>query len=180
MGRSLFRIFLLREQCSIISFLFISQVWLKIQLCDLRLSILKKQVTICRSFLKFNDCHSSQDYDGLLEDFRFFCCSRSRGSTLVLIHKYCIQFWQRETDSKSISTEYQGLIVEIKLLELLDPNIVSATNLFLTSKLFIKDFRLNLLKYDTWNAELPLCECGDYDIIENLVFFGQRIIRCAL
>ena len=42
-----------------------------------------------------------------------------------------------------------------------------------------KDFGLNMLKYDTWNAELPLCECGEYDTNKDLFFNCQRINRRA-
>ena len=111
--------------------------------------------------------------------FRYFCCSRSRGSILVLIHKFCTHIWQKETDIKLISTEYKGLILGSKLLEILDRNNASANYQVLTLRLMVNDFGLNLLKYDTWNTELPLCECGEYDTKEHLVFYCQLINRCA-
>ena len=37
------------------------------------------------------------------------------------------------------------------------------------------DFGLDLLKYDTWNAEVPQCECGVYGTNEYLIFYCQRV-----
>ena len=128
------------------------------------------------SFSKFNDCHFSRQNDGLVEDFRNFCCCRSRGCNLVLIYKFCKHIWQRETDSKLISTEYKGLIVGYKLPEILDGSIVSAIHQILTLRLLVNDFGLKLLEYDTCNAEL--CECGQYDTNEHFICC-QRINRRA-
>ena len=55
-----------------------------------------------------------------------FCCTRSRGSHLVLIHMFGAHFLQRETGSQLISPENKGLIVGRTLFEELDRNSVSA------------------------------------------------------
>ena len=75
--------------------------------------------------------------------------------------------------------EYKGLIVGNKLLEILDRNNVSTTYQVLRFRLLINDFGLNLLKYDTWNPELPLCECGEYDSNEHLFFHYGPLNRPA-
>ena len=56
---------------------------------------------------------------------------------------------------------------------------MSAIYPILTLRLLVKNFGLNMFRYDTWNAELPLCECGDYDTNEYLIFHCQRINRRA-
>ena len=73
----------------------------------------------------------------------------------------------------------KGLFVGNKLIEILEGNIVTANCQFLTLKLLFNDLRLNLLEYDTGNAELPLCQCDEYDTM-SVSFFCQRINRRAL
>ena len=149
------------------------------QSSTVRLCFLKEHVTLCRSILKFNDCHFLREFDRLLDGFRCFRCSSSRGSIIVLIRKFCMHILQRETDSKLISTEYKGLAVGNKFLEILDRYNVSCNYQIITLKILVNDFGLNMLKYDTWNAELPLCECGEYDTNEHLVSYSQLINRHA-
>ena len=121
MWLSLKLIFLTWKKCSIIKFLLISQLWLEIQRCDLPICILKGPVTICGSFfLNSMIVTYRKIMMGCLKSSDFFCCS-SGGSVLVLLLRFCIHVWRRETDSKSISTEYRGLTVGTKLLEYLDP-----------------------------------------------------------
>ena len=47
----------------------------------------------------------------------------------------------------------------------------------LTIRLLVNDFRLKLLKYVTWNAELRLCEYGISDTNGHLVFYSQHMNR---
>ena len=54
---------------------------------------------------------------------------------------------------------------------------MSITYQILTIRFLINDFGLNLLKNDTWNPELPLCECGEYDTNGHLTFHCHRINR---
>ena len=94
---------------------------------------------------------------------------------LALITKFCMHIWQRGTDSVLISREYNGLIVRKGLLEILDRNNVLANYQVFTIRLLVNDLGLNMLKYDIWNAKLPLCECREYDTNEHLIFYCQRI-----
>ena len=57
---------------------------------------------------------------------------------------------------------------------------MSAAYQILTLRLLVNDFGLNMLKYDTWNAELPLCECSEYDTNEHIIFYFQRITMRAV
>ena len=82
-------------------------------------------VTLCDNMM---DC---------LEDFRYFCCSRSLEGLRVLHHILCTHVWQKPNDSK---TENKALTVGIKLFEILDRNNVSAKYQILKIGLLVSNF----------------------------------------
>ena len=57
----------------------------------------------------------------------------------------------------------------------LDRNNVSPIYQIFQIRLLVNDFGLSVLKYDAWNAEFPLCECGEYDANEHPIFYCLSI-----
>ena len=86
----------------------------------------------------------------------------------------------KKCDSKIFSSEYKGLIVGNELLDFLDRNFVSTNHQVLTLRLLVNDFGLNMLKYDTWNAEFQISECREFDkddhFISLITAFASQIV----
>ena len=84
-----------------------------------------------------------------------------------------MHIWRSETDSEMISNEHKALILVNELLENLNRNIVSTSYQILTLKLLVNYFGLNILKYDTWNADFATSESGEYDTNENIFLLSM-------
>ena len=72
-------------------------------------------------------------------------------------------------------------VITVILLDLITKRKLCISQSFITRELSLLEVvvlvgsRMNFLKYDTWNAELSLCECCEYDTNEHLIFYCQRI-----